>query len=654
MASTYSNIKVQLMATGENTTTWGDVTNVNLGTALEEAIVGSADVAFSNANVTLTLTNTNSTQSARNVRLNLTGTATSGYNLVLGSGCQIDKPYIINNGTDGTITVKNTTGSGIAVPAGKTMWVFNNGTNVVDAVTHLTSLSTTGDLAVGANATFSGNVGIGTSAPGYPLSVKSAALVGAIRIIGRTADNIGTLEFIDTTQTTTQAYIQAGSTPYLAFATSVTERMRIDSAGLVGVGATAPKTRLQVTAAGFLNAPVLGSATGAPFYITNADPSYGLVVGINSADGRAFLQSQRTDGTASSGPITLNEAGGNVGIGVASPIAKLDVVGTVLARADNATGNSTLTATNTNTGNNTTKYSSLLLQGTDTVGTAKGTGLVLSGPSDADFVGSYMTFSTRSADALGERMRITSAGNVGIGTTNPSTALQVVGTVTATAFAGTASNATNLNGQAASYYTDIPARLGYTPVQQGGGAGQGSSKLYIGWLGASLGLQVDATNFGATWPIGITGNAATATTATTANALNTGLAYQINGLGVGVNPSGTAGEIRATNNVTAFFSSDAKLKENVQPIQNALGIVSAVGGKTFDWTDEYIAERGGEDGYFVRKSDFGVIAQDVQTVFPAAVREREDGTLAVDYEKLVAVAFQAIAELRAEVEALKK
>ena len=39
MASTYSNIKIQLMATGENTTTWGDVTNVNLGTAIEEAIV---------------------------------------------------------------------------------------------------------------------------------------------------------------------------------------------------------------------------------------------------------------------------------------------------------------------------------------------------------------------------------------------------------------------------------------------------------------------------------------------------------------------------------------------------------------------------------------------------------------------------------------
>lgn len=139
MPSTYSSLKIQLMATGENTTTWGDVTNTNLGTALEEAIVGSADVAFSDASVTLTLTDTNSSQSARNMRLNLTGTATSGYNLIVPA---IEKPYIVNNGTDGTITVKNSTGTGIAVPAGKTMWVYNNGTNVVDAVTHLTSLTT--------------------------------------------------------------------------------------------------------------------------------------------------------------------------------------------------------------------------------------------------------------------------------------------------------------------------------------------------------------------------------------------------------------------------------------------------------------------------------------------------------------------------------
>jgi hypothetical protein len=150
MASTYSNLKIQLMTTGENTTTWGNVTNINMGTALEEAIAGTADVAFSSANVTLTLTDVNTTQTARNMRLNLTGTATAGYNLIVPA---IEKAYIINNATDGTITVKNATGTGIAIPAGKTTWVFNNATNVVDVVTHLTSLTLATALPVASGGT---------------------------------------------------------------------------------------------------------------------------------------------------------------------------------------------------------------------------------------------------------------------------------------------------------------------------------------------------------------------------------------------------------------------------------------------------------------------------------------------------------------------
>lgn len=131
--------------------------------------------------------------------------------------------------------------------------------------------------------------------------------------------------------------------------------------------------------------------------------------------------------------------------------------------------------------------------------------------------------------------------------------------------------------------------------------------------------------------------------------------YQVASLGVGTAASGTAGEIRATNNITGYYSSDAQFKENVREIESALGVVKAVGGKLFDWTDAYIEERGGEDGYFVRKSDFGVVAQDVQKVFPLAIRVRpDDGSLAVDYAKLCAVAFAAINELRHEVDRLRQ
>ena len=148
MASTYSTLKVELIGTGEQTGTWGTTTNDNLSVALGEAITGSADVAFSSADVTVTLTDTNAAQTARNLRLNLTGTSGGARNLILGSGCQIEKLYLINNGLADTVTVKNTTGSGIAVPAGKSMFVFNNGTNVVDAITHLSSLTLTTALPV--------------------------------------------------------------------------------------------------------------------------------------------------------------------------------------------------------------------------------------------------------------------------------------------------------------------------------------------------------------------------------------------------------------------------------------------------------------------------------------------------------------------------
>jgi hypothetical protein len=153
MASTYSDLKIELIGTGEQTGTWGTTTNNNFAVAVGEAITGSADVAFSSADVTVTLTDTNAAQAARNLRLNLTGTSGGARQLILGSGCQIEKLYLINNGLADAVTVKNTTGTGIAVPAGKSMFVFNNGTNVIEAVTGAVNLSI-GTLAVTGTSTF--------------------------------------------------------------------------------------------------------------------------------------------------------------------------------------------------------------------------------------------------------------------------------------------------------------------------------------------------------------------------------------------------------------------------------------------------------------------------------------------------------------------
>jgi hypothetical protein len=139
MASTYSDLKFELIGTGEQSGTWGVTTNTNLGTAIEEAITGSADVTFASGTVTLTLTNTNASQTARNLRLNLTGTSGGAQDLIVPT---IEKFYLVNNGCADAITVKNSTGTGVAVPAGKAMLVFNNGTDVVEGITYITALET--------------------------------------------------------------------------------------------------------------------------------------------------------------------------------------------------------------------------------------------------------------------------------------------------------------------------------------------------------------------------------------------------------------------------------------------------------------------------------------------------------------------------------
>ena len=127
MASTYSSLKIELIATGEQSGTWGNTTNVNLGTAIEEAITGSADVPFSSADVTLTLTNTNAAQTARNLRLNLTGTSGGARNLTVPD---IEKFYIVANGLADDVTVKNSTGTTYTIPAGTTGQVFSTGTGI--------------------------------------------------------------------------------------------------------------------------------------------------------------------------------------------------------------------------------------------------------------------------------------------------------------------------------------------------------------------------------------------------------------------------------------------------------------------------------------------------------------------------------------------
>ena len=125
------------------------------------------------------------------------------------------------------------------------------------------------------------------------------------------------------------------------------------------------------------------------------------------------------------------------------------------------------------------------------------------------------------------------------------------------------------------------------------------------------------------------------------------------GQAVATNSTVTFGEVRSTGDITAYYSSDYALKENINPISNALDKVSQLGGYNFDWKDSHLESRGGVDDMFVKKSDVGIIAQEVQKVLPEAVGERADGTLGVRYELLVPLLVESIKELKEEIQSLK-
>jgi hypothetical protein len=139
MASTFSDLGIELMATGENAGTWGTKTNTNLQ-IVEKAIAGYVEKSIAGGAQTTTLTitdgdTTESTSVARHAVIKLTGTITG--NQIVTVPDSIEKVYIIANGTTGSFTVQFKTASGTGITFGAsdkgTRLVFSDGTNIVDA-----------------------------------------------------------------------------------------------------------------------------------------------------------------------------------------------------------------------------------------------------------------------------------------------------------------------------------------------------------------------------------------------------------------------------------------------------------------------------------------------------------------------------------------
>jgi hypothetical protein len=162
MASTFSALKFELIGSGEQSNTWGNTTNTNIGTAIEQAITGLGNPIFtSDADLTIDLTDLlgPALQTARALVLNVTSTGSLSATRALVVPT-IQKQYIVQNNTTGgqSITVKTAAGTGITVPNGARMHLYVNGVNVVNAVSHFSALTLGAALPV-----TSGGTGVTTS-----------------------------------------------------------------------------------------------------------------------------------------------------------------------------------------------------------------------------------------------------------------------------------------------------------------------------------------------------------------------------------------------------------------------------------------------------------------------------------------------------------
>jgi len=452
----------------------------------------------------------------------------------------------------------------------------------------------------------------------------------------------GGTEFGRLSQVSTDLVIKTGSTSQTALSLSSTGG-NVTVNGDLTVGGNDVKSSDGTTALTF--ADVTGNVT------TAAD----LIVGSNvikAADGQTTLTLVN-----SSGNVTVNgdlQINGN-DIKSSTGAVAISLSGDDVIIAGDLTVNGDTTTVNTATLDVEDKNITVAKGNTSDLG-ADGAGITVEATGSTNKTFQYDNANT--AFTSSEHMNIASgkvykiggtqiaASNLSNGTTgsgavvlatSPALTTPNIGTPSA----GTLTNCTGLpNGGLVNSSVTVTAGTGMS----GGGS-------------VSLGGSITLTNAGVTSAVAGTGVSVSAGTGAVTFSIGQAVAtnsdVQFDSFGVGTAASGTTGEIRATNEITAYYSSDARLKENVIEISNALEKVSSLRGVNFDWSDEHIEARGGEDGYFVRKHDVGVIAQEVEAVLPEVVADREDGFKAVKYEKIVPLLIEAIKELKTELESVK-
>lgn len=327
MSSSYSSLKFELIGTGEQSGSWGVTTNANIGTAIEQAIVGMATLTSSDftSNVAvLTLTNTNAAQDARALCLVVASGALSAAGTI--EVPAIEKPYIIINNDSFNVTVKVTGLTGVVVPAGKRTVVYNNGTDVGNQIDYLPSLSLGAALPVASGGTgltstpANGALDIGngsgftrttltagsnvtiTNGPGS-ITIAAAAAGGTVSSVSGT----GTVNGITLTGTvtTTGDLTLGGALSGVDLATQVTGTLPVANGG---TGATTLTGIIKGSGTSALSAATAGTDFVAPGTATTftalqtfAGTASNLDIKVSNA-----LETATVTGTAATGTINYD------------------------------------------------------------------------------------------------------------------------------------------------------------------------------------------------------------------------------------------------------------------------------------------------------------------------------------------------------------
>ena len=369
--------------------------------------------------------------------------------------------------------------------------------------------------------------------------------------------------------------------------------------------------------------------------------------------------SQQTSSLAINGPITYNNVGNEQGL-LGNYIVKSQLV-----TADN---NHHITSSQIFDDGTTVAIAGKLqvtgsLSALNLTGSLNGSNLVA-----GSVANDRLTNSTISGKALGTNLDTLTIGTGLSGTSyNGSTAVTIANTgVTAfnTRTGGVSLQASDISGLAAGIVSGSSQVTGLTNANLSGTAGITNANLanssitvtagtgMSGGGAVSLGGTVTLTNAGVTSAVAGTGigvsGATGAVTISIGQAVATSSNVQFNSLGVGTAGSAVVGEIRATADVTAFYSSDERLKEDIIPIDNPIEKLMAINGVIFNWKEGF------ETLHSHTGSDTGVIAQQIEAIeLPGVVTTRDTGYKAVNYEKLNALLIEGFKAQQLQIDELK-